>query len=108
MALAAMATLVAIAVFKNALYYPILRITGPEQMDITFLFRGRNDKTRCETLTTNVANSILPLCPMCQIKERACVDTLNSQQRKLLSADPIDHVSARMPDGGAITYQASN
>lgn len=107
-ALAAVATLVAIAAFKSALYYPTVRITGPEQIDITFLFRGRSDKIRCETLTANVANSILSVCPMCQIKERACLDALGFQQRRMLSAEPLDLASSRMPDGGAITYQAAS
>jgi FlaA1/EpsC-like NDP-sugar epimerase len=84
-----------------------VRISGPDQLDITFLFSGRSDKARCERLTTNITNSVLSVCPMCQVREKACLDTLDARQRKLLSAEPLDVASARLPDGGAIIYRAA-
>ncbi len=103
--LGAIATFDAIAVFKNTLHYPYVEISVPGGMDIKFLFNGRRDKTSCESLAANVANSILAVCPTCQTKEKKCLDSLEPQHRKMLSAEPLDVPSARLPDGVA-TYHA--
>jgi hypothetical protein len=79
----------------------------PGGIDITFLFNGRKDKTSCETLATSVTNGMLTVCPTCQTKAKQCLDSLEPQHRKLLSAEPLDTPSARLPDGVA-TYHASN
>jgi len=103
----ALVSLGAIVVFKNTLYYPYVEMSVPGGIDITFLFNGRKDKTSCETLVANVTNSMLAVCPTCQAKAKKCLDTLEPQHRKLLSAEPLDIPSARLPDGVA-TYYASN
>ncbi len=79
----------------------------PGGIDITFLFNGRRDKTSCETLAVNVTNSMLAVCPTCQTKAKQCLDSLEPQHRKLLSAEPLDIPSARLPDGVS-TYHALN
>jgi lipopolysaccharide/colanic/teichoic acid biosynthesis glycosyltransferase len=79
----------------------------PGGIDITFLFNGRKDKTSCETLAANVTNSMLAVCPTCQTKAKQCLDSLEPQHRKLLSAEPLDIPSARLPDGVS-TYHALN
>ncbi len=106
-ALGALMSLGAIVVFKNTLYYPYVEMSVPGDIDITFLFNGRKDKTSCETLAANVTNSMLAVCPTCQAKARQCLDSLEPQHRKLLSAEPLDIPSARLPDGVS-TYHASN
>jgi len=105
--LAAMAPLNATAAFKNTLYYPYVEMGVQGGIDITFLFNGRKDKTSCETLVANVTNSMLAVCPTCQIKVKQCLDSLEPQHRKLLSAEPLDIPSARLPDGVS-TYHALN
>ena len=97
----------ATAAFKTTLYYPYIEMSVPGGIDITFLFNGRKDKTSCETLAANVTNSMLAVCPTCQAKAKQCLDTLEPQHRKLLSAEPLDIPSARLPDGVA-TYRALN
>ena len=106
-ALGALASLGAIVVFKTTLYYPYVEMSIPGGIDITFLFNGRKDKTSCETLTANVTNSMLAVCPTCQTKAKQCLDSIEPQHRKLLSAAPLDTPSARLPDGVS-TYHATN
>ncbi len=105
--LAAIAPLTATAAFKTTLYYPYVEMSVPGGIDITFLFNGRKDKTGCETLATSVTNGMLTVCPTCQTKAKQCLDTLEPRHRKLLSAEPLDVPSARLPDGVA-TYSALN
>ena len=95
-ALAAIACLGAIAELRGRLYYPSVKIHAPEGIEITFLFGGRTDRTRCETVAANVSNSILAVCTMCEIGETTCLDSLGPQHRKLLSAEPLDLPSARL------------
>ncbi len=105
--LAAIAPLTSTASFRTTLYYPYVEMNVPGGVDITFIFNGRKDKTSCETLTANITNSILTVCPTCQTKVKQCLDSLEPQHRKLLSAEPLDIPSARQPNG-VVTYRASN
>ena len=98
--LAAIAPLNATAAFKNTLYYPYVEMSVPGGIDITFLFNGRRSKTSCETLAANVTNSMLAVCPTCQTKAKQCLDSLEPQHRKLLSAWPLDIPSARLCGAG--------
>lgn len=88
-------------------FYPYAEISVPGGIDMTFLFNGRRDNTSCETLAANVIDSMLAVCPTCQAKAKKCLDTLEPQHRKMLSAEPLDMPSAQLPDGVAI-YHASN
>ena len=94
----------AIAAFRHAPYYPSARIGTPGNIDITLLFNGRRDEASCRAMITNVTNSMLAVCPECQIKERLCLDALKPQHRKLLSTAVLDTPSVRLPDGGVMTY----
>ena len=105
--LATLAPRGAAAAVKTTLYYPYVEMSVPGDANITFLFNGRSDAASCETLAANVANSMLTVCPTCQTKARTCLDALEPQHRKLLSAAPLDVPSARLPDGVA-TYHAAN
>ena len=105
--LGALVSLNATAAFRTTLYYPYVEMSVPGDIDITFLFNGRRDKTSCEALAANVTNSMLAVCPTCQTKATKCLDSLEPQHRKLLSAEPLDMPSARLLDGVA-TYHASN
>lgn len=105
--LGALVALGAIVVFKNTLYYPYVEMKVPGDIDVTLLFNGRKDKTSCEMLVANVTNSMLAVCPTCQAKAKKCLDTLEPQHRRMISAEPLDLPSARLPDGVS-TYDAIN
>ena len=97
----------ATAAFRSTLYYPYVEMSAPGGIDITFLFSARKDAASCETLATSVTNGMLAVCLTCQIKAKQCLDSLDPQHRKMLSADPLDVPSARLPDGVS-TYHASD
>jgi len=98
----------AVEIFRNVVYYPSVAISAPGGVNVNFLFNGREDQSYCQQLLTNVANSMLSVCPTCQIKQKVCAETLGAEQQKLLSAEPLDVASVRMPDGGVITYNSGD
>ena len=107
--LSALATLVplnATATFKNTLYYPYIEISVPGNVEMTFLFNGRRNKTSCETVVSNVTASMLTVCPTCQSKAQQCLNALDPQQERMLSAEPLDAPSVRLQDG-VMTYHAA-
>ena len=104
--LAAAAALGALSIFRTTLYYPSLQIRAPGDVEFAFLFNGRRNKASCERLTTNVANTVLAVCRDCTTTEKRCLESLEPRHRQLLSTEPLDVASARLPDGGVVTYQA--
>lgn len=107
--LAVMAFLGAGIVLNSARYHPYAQVKNvPGNLNIQFLLSGRAQKANCEALIANVTNSILAVCPKCQIEDKKCLVSLNAEQQKSLSADALDIPSLRLPDGGVITYQSSN
>ena len=67
--LAAMAFLGAGIVLSSARYHPYAQVKNvPGNLNIQFLLSGRAQKANCETLIANVTNSILAVCPKCQIE----------------------------------------
>ncbi len=87
-------------------FYPYAEISVPGGVYITFLFNGRRQKASCENLAATVTNGMLAVCPACRAKVTKCIDTLDPQNRTmLLSADPLDVPSARIPDG-VMAYHA--
>jgi UDP-N-acetylmuramyl pentapeptide phosphotransferase/UDP-N-acetylglucosamine-1-phosphate transferase len=84
-----------------------MTIDAPENLSITFLFHGRNRAVDCDATIVNLASAILASCPACRIKQLQCLPELDSSQQRLLSSDPLDTPSARLPSGVAI-YAAPN
>lgn len=105
-AVAVIAGWAAIAEFRSRLYYPSVKVRAQEGMEIAFLFGGRTDRARCEALAANVGDSVLAVCPACKIAEKTCLVTLEPQQQKALSTEPLDLPSARLADGGVTTYRS--
>jgi len=86
-------------------FYPYAEISAPGGINMTFLFNGRRDKRNCEGLAAAVIDSMLAVCPTCQVKAKKCLDLLEPQHQEMLSTAPLDLPSARLPDG-VLTYHA--
>jgi UDP-GlcNAc:undecaprenyl-phosphate/decaprenyl-phosphate GlcNAc-1-phosphate transferase len=88
-------------------HYASMIIEAPEKLSITFLLNGRERAEDCEATIANLASAILASCPTCRIKQLQCLTELDSTQQRLLSSEPLDAPSARLPSGVA-TYAAPN
>jgi UDP-N-acetylmuramyl pentapeptide phosphotransferase/UDP-N-acetylglucosamine-1-phosphate transferase len=71
----------------------------PQNLSITFLLNGRERAADCEATVANLASALLASCPTCRIKQLQCLTKLDSNLRQLLSSEPLDTASARLPDG---------
>lgn len=98
----------ALAVFRPpSNHHAYMSIEAPENLGITFLFNGRSRAADCEATIVNLASAILASCPGCRIKQLQCLPKLDSTLQRLLSSEPLDTPSARLPNGVAI-YAAPN
>lgn len=98
----------ALAVFRPpSSHHAFMIIEAPENLNITFLFNGRNRAADCDATIVNLASAILASCPTCRIKQLQCLTQLDATQQYLLSSEPLDTPSARLPSGAAI-YAAPN
>lgn len=80
-------------------------IEAPENLSITFMFNGRDRAVDCDATIVNLASATLASCPACRIKQLQCLSELNSTQQRLLSSEPLDTPSARLPSG-VVVYTA--
>jgi len=107
-ALAAAAFAGAFLISSTKFHYATVTVAIPgNHLEITVLLPGRRNRASCEAAATGFANSTLAVCPACQITERACLDALGPQGRKLLSEEPLEIPSARLPNGGVIAYRSA-
>lgn len=92
-----------LAVFRPpASHYAYMIIEAPENLSITFLLDGRERAVDCDATIARLGSTILASCPTCRIKQLQCLTELDPAQRQLLSNEPLDIPSARMPSGVAI------
>lgn len=81
-------------------------IETPENLSVTFLLthqRGR--MADCEANIVRMASVTLASCPSCSIKRLQCLAELTPTQQALLSTEPLDTPSVRLP-GGVAVYTA--
>ena len=97
-----------LAVFwPPASHYAYMIIEAPENLSITFLLDGRERAADCDATIARLGSTILSSCPTCRIKQLQCLPELDSTERHLLSSEPLDTPSARMPSG-VVIYTAPN
>jgi UDP-N-acetylmuramyl pentapeptide phosphotransferase/UDP-N-acetylglucosamine-1-phosphate transferase len=98
----------ALAVFRPpSSHHAYMIIEAPENLSITFLLNPRERAADCEATIANLGSAILASCPTCRIKRLQCVTELAPAQHGLLSSEPLDTPSARLP-GGVAVYSAPN
>ena len=83
-------------------HYAYMIIEAPENLSITFLLNGRKRAVDCEATITKLASALLASCSACRIKQLQCLTKLDVTQQYLLSSEPLDSTSARLPGGVAI------
>jgi len=84
-------------------YYPLVVVEAHENVRLEFLQPGLLKNEACESAVATIADAIRASCPACRVAIRRCPGKLEPAYEKLLSEDPIEMPSSRLPLG-VVTY----
>ncbi len=84
-------------------YYPLVVVEAHENVRLEFLQPGLLKNEACESAVATIADAIRASCPACRVAIRQCPGKLEPAYEKLLSEDPIEMPSSRLPLG-VVTY----
>jgi UDP-GlcNAc:undecaprenyl-phosphate GlcNAc-1-phosphate transferase len=88
-------------------YYPHVVVEAQENIRLEFLQPGLLRDEACESAVASIAEAIRVSCPTCRLAIRQCSDNLEPAFEKLLSEDPIEVPSSRLPQG-VVAYVSDN
>ena len=88
-------------------YYPHVVVEAQENVRLDFLQPGLLRNEACESAVATIADAIRASCPACRVAIRQCAGKLEPAYEKLLSEDPIEVPSSRLPHG-VVTYVSDN
>ncbi len=101
-------TAAAIEFLPQTVYFPVLELSAPGGLQVTFLQPGRIERGACEKIVTELERSFGANCPGCKLIHD-CARSLSAEQRRALSREPIAQPSARMESGAlTITFAAAD
>src|SRR6266513_3418148 len=93
--------------FHDRVYYPHVVVEAQENVRLEFLQHGLRKDGACQAAVATIADAIRVSCPACRIAVRQCSGKLESAYEKLLSEDPIEMPSSRLPRG-VVAYVSDN
>ena len=88
-------------------YYPHVVVEAQENVRLEFLQHGLLKDEACQSAVATIADSIRASCPSCRVAVRQCPRKLEPAYEKLLSEEPIEMPSSRLPHG-VVTYISDN
>src|SRR5262249_23160854 len=74
-------------------------ITTHDNLILEFLNEAVSKVEDCNAAADLIANTVQASCPACTVTKQVCPRDLSPAQRKLLSGDPIEIPSSRLPNG---------
>src|SRR5229473_6643453 len=89
------------------MYYPHVVVEAQENIRLEFLQQGLRKDEACQAAVAIIADAIRASCSSCRIAIRQCSGNLEPAYEKLLSEDPIEMPSSRLPQGD-VTYLSDN
>lgn len=104
-AVALLVPTIAIFGYEDGAQYPYLEVDTDNKITTTFLFEQRNDEHSCRRVLHEMARRIVSVCQSCEVIESKCLGSLNPEQRRLLSAEPLDSPSARL-ENAIVVYKS--
>src|SRR5258708_7001556 len=108
---AAVGLFIAVVVATHSLhgrvYYPHVVVESQENVRLEFLQQGLLKSEACQSAVATIADAIRASCPACRVAIRQCAGKLEPAYEKLLSEDPIEMPSSRLPPG-RVTYISDN
>jgi len=93
--------------FHGQVYYPHVVVETQENVSLEFLQHGLRKNETCQAAVATIADAIRVSCPACRIAIRQCSGKLEPAYEKLLSEDPIEMPSSRLPRG-VVAYVSDN
>lgn len=109
--IAAAAVFIAVAAAAHFLhgrvYYPHVLVETQENVRLEFLQPGLLKNEACESAVASIADAIRASCPSCRVAVRQCSGKLEPAYERLLSEDPIEMPSSRLPHG-VVAYVSDN
>ncbi len=90
--------LAAVKFLPETSYFPVVEYTTPAKIHFVMLRRGEPDESRCEKNVRDIERAVRASCGDCKPVKR-CVRGLDSEQRKILSREPLATPSLRTQDG---------
>ena len=88
---------------RDRVYYPHVVVEAQENVRLEFLQHGLFRNEACQAAVTTIADAIRVSCPTCRVTLRQCPGRLEPAYEKLLSEEPIEMPSSRLPQG-VVTY----
>jgi UDP-N-acetylmuramyl pentapeptide phosphotransferase/UDP-N-acetylglucosamine-1-phosphate transferase len=80
-------------------FYPNVAITTHDNLSLEFLNEAVPRLEDCNAAADMIANTVRASCPTCSVTKQQCPRELAAPQRKLLSEEPIEMPSSRLPNG---------
>jgi hypothetical protein len=107
-AITAALTAAVIEFLPQTVFFPLVQLSAPGGMQMTFLQPGRTERAACDKIADDIVRAFGGKCPDCKIFHD-CVRSLTADQRQALSREPIAQPSARMESGAmTITFAAAD
>src|SRR5215831_5820628 len=88
-------------------FYPNVVVTTHDNLSLEFLNEAVTRPEECSAAADLIANTVRASCPACSVTRQHCPRALESGQRKLLSDEPIDIPSSRLPNG-VVAYHSDD
>jgi UDP-GlcNAc:undecaprenyl-phosphate GlcNAc-1-phosphate transferase len=85
------------------MYYPDVTVETQGNLELEFVQRGLRSDEACQAAAATIADAIRASCSTCSVIARQCADGLDPAHEKLLSEEPIEMPSSRLPNG-VVTY----
>ena len=102
---AALLSVAIILLSSPTTYYPHVVLEAPDHLKLTFLQTARPGATQCKSDAATIVSLIQTGCRACRLVSQECLESLTPELTKLLSDNPLDTPSMRLPDG-VVTYAA--
>jgi UDP-N-acetylmuramyl pentapeptide phosphotransferase/UDP-N-acetylglucosamine-1-phosphate transferase len=89
------------------LYFANVAITTHDNLSLEFLNEGVSTGETCQAAAAMIANTVRASCPACTVTKQQCQRELEGLQQKLLSEEPIEMPTSRLPHG-VVAYISDN
>jgi UDP-N-acetylmuramyl pentapeptide phosphotransferase/UDP-N-acetylglucosamine-1-phosphate transferase len=80
-------------------FYPNVLITTHDNLSLEFLNEAVASMGDCKAAAAMIASTVQASCTKCSVVKLQCVTRLDAQQQKLLSEEPVEMPSSRLPRG---------
>lgn len=92
---------------RSDAFYANVVITIRDDLKLEFLNEAVPTLDDCKAAAAMIANTVLASCTTCRVVELQCPTKLSPRQQRLLSEEPVEMPSSRLPKG-VVAYLSDN